>query len=81
MRKITIEIEDEEVSLEVALKVVEKVIALGKVEKNHRGYPTYKATTIFKNGVRVSRKKTVHADYCNFKVDKYLIDESRIQKV
>lgn len=80
MRKVTIQIEDDEVPMDMAVKVVTKVLELGKIELNCKGYPKYRSTTVFKNGVRVVNASTSSAYTEYFKVDKYVLDKNKQSK-
>ena len=80
MRKVTIQIEDDEVPMDMAVKVVTEVLKLGKIELNCKGYPKYRSTTVFKNGVRVVNASTNSAHTEHFKVDKYVLDKNKQSK-
>lgn len=71
MRKITIEIYDD-VSDEMALKLVTKAVSRGKIDKDRKGYPKYKNTTLFKNNARVVTENTGFANSEKFTVDSYI---------
>ena len=80
MRKVTIQIEDDEVPIDMAVKVVAKVLELGQVELNCKGYPKYRSTAIFKNGIRVVNASTNSVYTEQFKVDRYVLDKNKQSK-
>lgn len=73
LKRITIDIEDDEIDFDKALEAVKYVISKGKVEVNRNGYDVYQSTTVFKSGVRVCTQKSTKKDFERFLVDRYII--------
>ena len=73
LKRITIDIEDDEIDFNTALEAVKYVISKGKVEINRNGFEVFQSTTILKSGVRVCTQKSNKKDFERFLVDRYII--------
>lgn len=71
-KRVTIDIEDDEIDFQTALSAVNYVIGKGKIEVNKSGYKVFQGTTLIKGGIRVCTQKSNKKDFERFVVDRYI---------